>query len=86
MATLGMNDVKNGLKIIVDGHPCVIVDTDFIKPGKGQAFTRVKYRNIKTGRVMELTMKSTDTVETADVVAIGPWLEWAFATAVAEIG
>ena len=68
MATLGMNDVKNGLKIIVDGHPCVIVDTDFIKPGKGQAFTRVKYRNIKTGRVMELTMKSTDTVETADVV------------------
>ncbi len=68
MATLGMNDVKNGLKIIVDGHPCVIVDTDFIKPGKGQAFTRVKYRNIKTGRVGEVTMKSTDSVESADVV------------------
>ena len=68
MASLGMNDVKNGQKILVDGHPCVIVDTDFIKPGKGQAFTRVKYRNIKTGRVMELTMKSTDEVEQADVV------------------
>ena len=68
MATLGMNDVKNGMKIIVDGQPCVIVDTDYIKPGKGQAFTRVRYRNIKTGRVVELTMKSTDTVETADVV------------------
>ncbi|MEZ5545645.1 MAG: elongation factor P [Lysobacteraceae bacterium] len=68
MATLGMNDVKNGMKIIVDGFPCVIVDTDYIKPGKGQAFTRVRYRNIKTGRVVELTMKSTDTVETADVV------------------
>jgi elongation factor P len=68
MATLGMNDVKNGMKIIVDGFPCVIVDTDYIKPGKGQAFTRVKYRNIKTGRVVELTMKSTDTVESADVV------------------
>ncbi len=68
MATLGMNDVKNGMKIIVDGAPCVIVDTDYIKPGKGQAFTRVRYRNIKTGRVVELTMKSTDTVETADVV------------------
>jgi elongation factor P len=52
----------------VDGHPCVIVDTDFIKPGKGQAFTRVKYRNIKTGRVGEVTMKSTDSVESADVV------------------
>ena len=68
MANLGMNDVKNGMKIMVDGSPCVIVDTDYIKPGKGQAFTRVKYRNIKTGRVVELTMKSTDTVETADVV------------------
>ncbi len=68
MATLGMNDVKNGMKIIVDGQPCVIVDTDYIKPGKGQAFTRVRYRNIRTGRVIELTMKSTDSVETADVV------------------
>ncbi|MCX7555431.1 elongation factor P [Xanthomonadaceae bacterium JHOS43] len=68
MASLGMNDVKNGSKIIVDGAPCVIIDTDFIKPGKGQAFTRVRYRNIRSGRTMELTMKSTDTVETADVV------------------
>jgi elongation factor P len=68
MASYGMNDVKNGMKIIVDGYPCVIIDTDYIKPGKGQAFTRVKYRNIKTGRVVELTMKSTDSLEAADVV------------------
>ncbi|MGA9422133.1 MAG: elongation factor P [Rhodanobacteraceae bacterium] len=68
MASYGMNDVKNGLKIIVDGAPCTIVDTDFIKPGKGQAFTRVKYRNLKTNRTVEMTMKSTDTVEGADVV------------------
>lgn len=68
MATHGMNDVKNGLKIIVDGYPCTIIDTDFIKPGKGQAFTRVKYRNLKTGRTVEMTMKSTDTVEGADVM------------------
>lgn len=68
MASHGMNDVKNGMKILVDGYPCVIVDTDFVKPGKGQAFTRVRYRNLKTGRMVELTMKSTDTVESADVV------------------
>lgn len=68
MASYGMNDVKNGQKILVDGYPCTIVDTDYIKPGKGQAFTRVKYRNLKTGRVVELTMKSTDTVEAADVM------------------
>ncbi|HWG67093.1 MAG TPA: elongation factor P, partial [Rhodanobacteraceae bacterium] len=45
MASYGLNDVKNGLKIIVDGDPYVIVGADFIKPGKGQAFTRIKIRN-----------------------------------------
>jgi elongation factor P len=68
MASYGMNDVKNGMKIIVDGYACTIVDTEYVKPGKGQAFTRVKYRNLKTGRVVEMTMKSTDSLEAADVV------------------
>ncbi len=68
MASYGLNDVKNGLKIIVDGDPYVIVDADFIKPGKGQAFTRIKIRNLKNGRVTEKTLKATDTVEGADVV------------------
>ena len=68
MASYGMNDVKNGMKIIVDGYPCTIVDTEYVKPGKGQAFTRVKYRNLKTGRTVELTMKSTDSLEAADVM------------------
>ena len=68
MASYGMNDVKNGMKIIVNGDPCVITDTEYVKPGKGQAFTRVKYRNIKNGRVQEQTMKSTDSLEAADVM------------------
>ncbi len=68
MASYGMNDVKNGMKIIVDSHPCVITDTEYVKPGKGQAFTRVKYRNIKNGRVVEMTMKATDSLEAADVL------------------
>lgn len=68
MASHGMNDVKNGMKILVDGYPCTIIDTEYIKPGKGQAFTRVKFRNLKTGRVVEMTMKSTDSVESADVI------------------
>ncbi|HET9819389.1 MAG TPA: elongation factor P [Rhodanobacteraceae bacterium] len=68
MANYGLNDVKNGLKIIVDGDPYVIVGADFIKPGKGQAFTRIKIRNLKNGRVTEKTLKSTDTVEGADVI------------------
>jgi len=68
MASYGMNDVKNGMKIIVNSEPCVITDTEYVKPGKGQAFTRIKYRFIKTGRVVELTMKATDDLEAADVM------------------
>jgi elongation factor P len=68
MATLGMNDVKNGQKILVNNDPCIITETEYVKPGKGQAFTRIKYRSIKSGRVVEMTMKATDSVEQADVV------------------
>jgi elongation factor P len=68
MASYGMNDVKNGMKILVNNEPAVIIDTEYVKPGKGQAFTRMKYRFIKSGRVVELTMKATDDVEAADVI------------------
>ena len=68
MATYGMNDVKNGMKILVNNEPCVITETEYVKPGKGQAFTRIKYRFIKSGRVVEMTMKATDDLEAADVV------------------
>ena len=68
MATLGMNDVKNGMKILVNNEPSIIFETDYVKPGKGQAFNRVKLRNLKSGRVIERTFKSGETMETADVV------------------
>ena len=68
MASYGMNDVKNGMKILVNNQPAVIIDTEYVKPGKGQAFTRVKYRLIKDGRTQEITMKSTDSLDAADVV------------------
>src|SRR5690606_327274 len=68
MATLGMNDVKTGQKILVNNEPAIITDTEYVKPGKGQAFTRVKYRQIRSGRVQEITMKATDSLESADVV------------------
>ena len=68
MATYGMNDVKNGMKILINKEPAVITETEYVKPGKGQAFTRIKYRFIKSGRTVELTMKATDSLEAADVV------------------
>ncbi len=67
MATYSTNEFKGGLKIMLDGDPCSIIENEFVKPGKGQAFNRVKIRNLKTGRVLEKTFKSGETVEGADV-------------------
>src|SRR5690606_7932473 len=53
-----------------DLEPYAIVENEFVKPGKGQAFNRVKVRNLKTGRVIDRTFKSGDTVEAADVVEV----------------
>ena len=67
MASLGMNDVKTGQKILVNNDPCVITETEYVKPGKGQAFTRIRIRNLKDGRTTEQTLKSSDSFEEADV-------------------
>ena len=68
MATYSTSEFKGGLKIMLDGDPCSIIENEFVKPGKGQAFNRVKIRNLKTGRVIERTFKSGDSVEGADVM------------------
>lgn len=70
MAIYNTNELKNGLKIMVDNAPCNIVDLEFVKPGKGQAFTRIKTRNLITGRVVERTYKANDTFPSADIVDI----------------
>jgi elongation factor P len=70
MASYSTNEFKSGLKILIDGDPYAIVENEFVKPGKGQAFNRVKVRNLKTGRVTDRTWRSGDSVEAADVVDI----------------
>ncbi|MGE3320035.1 MAG: elongation factor P [Candidatus Berkiella sp.] len=70
MATLSTNEFRSGVKIMQDNDPCIIIDNEFVKPGKGQAFNRVKFRNLRTGRVLEKTFKSGETVEAADVVDV----------------
>ena len=67
MATYSTNQFKNGMKFIWDGDPCSITENVLVKPGKGQAFNRVKMKNLKTGRTLERTFKSTESVESADV-------------------
>ncbi|MDA8420222.1 MAG: elongation factor P [Pseudomonadota bacterium] len=68
MTTYSTNEFKQGLKVMLDNDPCSIIENEFVKPGKGQAFNRVRIRNLKTGRVIERTFKSGDTMEGADVV------------------
>jgi elongation factor P len=70
MASYSTNEFKGGLKIMIDGDPCAIIENEFVKPGKGQAFNRVKIRNLKTGRVIERTFKSGESVESADVMEV----------------
>jgi len=70
MASYSTNEFKGGLKLMLDGDPCSIIENEFVKPGKGQAFSRVKIRNLKTGRVIERTFKSGESVEAADVMEV----------------
>ena len=68
MATYSTSEFRAGMKVMYEGDPCSILENEFVKPGKGQAFTRVKFRNLKNGRVWERTLKSGDSLEAADVV------------------
>jgi elongation factor P len=68
MASYSTNEFRSGLKVLLDGDPCIIVENEFVKPGKGQAFNRVKLRNLMNNRVWERTFKSGESLEAADVI------------------
>ncbi|MCG8671074.1 MAG: elongation factor P [Pseudomonadales bacterium] len=68
MGNYSTNEFRSGLKVMLDGDPCSIIENEFVKPGKGQAFNRVKLRNLKSGKVWERTFKSGESLESADVM------------------
>lgn len=68
MSNYSTNEFKPGLKVMVDNEPCNIVECEFVKPGKGQAFTRIKIRNLRSGRVIERTYKSGESLPGADII------------------
>ncbi len=70
MASYSTNEFRSGLKVLLEGDPCSILENEFVKPGKGRAFNRVKFRNLKTGRVWERTFKSGLRIEAADVLEL----------------
>ncbi len=70
MANFSTNEFRSGLKLLIDSEPYSIIENEFVKPGKGQAFSRVKLRNLKNGRVIERTYKSGESVEAADIMDV----------------
>ena len=70
MASVSTNEFKGGLKFMLDNEPCSIIDNEYVKPGKGQAFNRVKLRKLLSGKTLEKTFKSGESFELADVVDV----------------
>jgi len=68
MAQISTSDIRPGMKVEVEGQPYFIVSNEFVKPGKGQAFNRIKVRHLMTGRVVEKVFKSGDKLPEADIV------------------
>ena len=67
MSMLSHTELRKGVKLEINGEPGVIVSSDFVKPGKGQAFTRIKVRSFLTGNTLERTVKSNEKMPKADV-------------------
>ena len=61
------SDIRKGLKVLMDGNPYTIVEFQFVKPGKGAAFTRTKFKNLLTGAVVERNIRSGEKLEPANV-------------------
>lgn len=70
MSNINTNDVRKGNKLLIEKEPCIVLDFDAVKPGKGQAFNRIKVKNMLTGRVVERTYKSGETIELADIAEV----------------
>lgn len=61
------SDIRKGLKVLMDGNPYTVVEFQFVKPGKGTAFTRTKFKNLLTGAVIEKNIRSGEKLEPANV-------------------
>ena len=67
MGIYNTSNLKNGLKVLINDEPYVILDNQFHKPGKGQAFSKLKIRNLINGRVIDKTLKIGDSLDSADI-------------------
>ena len=64
---ISAGDFRNGVTVEIDGNVCQIVEFQHVKPGKGAAFVRTKYKNIITGSVLEKSFRPTEKFPTARI-------------------
>jgi len=64
---ININDIKNGMTVIIDGNLCLIQEFQHVKPGKGPAFVRIKLKNLRTGSTVEETFNTNIKIERARV-------------------
>src|SRR5688572_494948 len=67
MSSIEASELRTGLKLLIDGQPFVVIERQFVKPGKGAAFTATKMKNLLTGRNIEKNIRSGEKIELADV-------------------
>jgi elongation factor P len=70
VAVYKTSEFRKGLKVQIDGEPYLMIEMNFVKPGKGNALYKCKLRNLIRGTVLDRTYKGGDTLETADVEEI----------------
>jgi elongation factor P len=67
MATYNTSEFRKGLKVLIDGEPYLMIDMEFMKPGKGQAVYRTKLKNLLRGNVIDRNYRSGDSMDAAEV-------------------
>jgi elongation factor P len=70
VGTYNTSDFKKGIKIQIDGEPYLMVECNFVKPGKGNALYKCRMKNLIRGTTLERTLKGGDSLESADVSEI----------------
>ena len=68
MSNYSTNEIRGGMKLLIDGDPYAVIENEYVKPGKGQAFNRIRVRNLRTGRTVEKSYRSGESIEAADVM------------------
>jgi len=68
MTSYSTSNLKNGLKVLINNEPFEIIENSFHKPGKGQAFSKIKLKNLLNGRINEKTLKIGENLESADIL------------------